>query len=253
MRRERQMDEALRTSSQHREFATQVQNVMQPYSHMLQAENTDPIRAIGALMQTAAALRTAPPMQKAALVADLIVQHGIDPAMLDDHLSARYRGRGGPADPMAPIMQMLDQRLQPVTQFMTSLQQRQQSTAQQVEQEATTALEEFMNDPQNEFVPDVAQDMADLMELAAKRGQKLSLQEAYKRATMAHPTIAEIVSRRALQSSAAQQTSAAQKARQAAASVTDSGAPSQGDPAAVSGVNMRSDIMSSIQALSERR
>jgi hypothetical protein len=253
LRRERETSNALTQSHQAREFTQQMQQVLQPYMPMISAEQATPIQAISTLLQTAATLRTAPTRTKADLVADLMIQYQIDPETLDNVLSAKLRGQPSPNDPVQQILAQVDQRLQPITQFIGTLEQQRTQAAQRIDQEASQTLDQFMKDPANEFAADVSEDMADLLELAAKRGFTLSLQDAYRRATLAHPTISKIMERRMLTGGAAQQTAAAQRARQASASVHDSGAPSQTVGEDDGKDDIRSALTASIKSLSQRR
>lgn len=253
IRRDREVGDALRSSAESRQFHQQFQQAIQPYEHMIRAEGADPISAAASLFQTAAILRTAPPLQKAALVADLVAQYGISPRDLDTALEARFRGQPAPSDPMSAIMQQLDQRLAPVNEFMTNLQRRRQESEQQLSAQASQTLDQFLNDPTNEFAEDVAGDMADLLETAAKYGQTLTLQDAYRRATLLHPTVSQVIERRSLNGGVAQQTAAARRARQASASINDSGAPSQTVDGSDEDGDVRSALMASIRQNSNRR
>jgi TolA-binding protein len=183
----------------------------------------------------------------------MILAHNIDVSMLDTIIAARLQGRPGPGpDPMSAVMQQIEQKLRPVQDFMSTIQQNRQIQEQQSQAQAEQTLEQFFADPQYEFANDVAGDMADLLEVAARRGQTLSLQDAYSRATLLHPTISKILERRRLENGAAQQTAAASRARQAAVSVSDSGAPSQsGDED--SGSDIRSALQASIRHHAGRR
>lgn len=252
IRRERETSQALSHSAQAREFTQQVQQTLEPYMQMIAAEQSTPAQAIGALFQTAATLRTAPPMHKANLIADLIMQYQIDPSMLDGALSAKLRGQPAPNDPMSHIMAQFDQRLKPLVDQLGTLKQRESQHTQAIEAQATETLTEFMENPDNEFAQDVSEDMADLLEMASKRGYTLTLQDAYRRATLAHPTISKIMERRMLKGGAAQQSAAASRARQASASITDSGAPSQTVEDTGDG-DVRSALTASIRSLASRR
>lgn len=253
-RREREISQTLAQTADMRSFANSVAKTMQPYIPMIQAAGSNPIEAIAETMKTAAFIRTAPAPQRAAAIADLIFTHGIDIPMLDQAIQARLNGgqHYQPQAQMDPVMQMLDQRLAPVQQFMNELQQRRQEQTQQVTSQAQQTLQEFMGDPANEFAQDVAEDMADLLDLAANRGQQLSLQDAYKRATLAHPTISNVLERRKTQQRATQQTAAAQRARNAAVSPSGDGAPSQSGNDE-EGDDIRSAVMASMKQLSNRR
>lgn len=252
IRRELEASRALSMSDRAREFTSQIQQTLQPYMPMIAAEGTDPVRAIGEFFKIAATLRTAAPQTKAQLVADMIVQHGIDPELLDQAYMARRGGRQSPPDQMTLLMQQFDQRLAPIQEKLNIFERREQMAAQQIEQQASQTIEQFMSDPANEFAGDVSQDMADLLELATNRGLTLTIQDAYRRATLAHPTISKIMERRMLTGGAAQQNAAALRARQASASVTDSGAPSQTVEDGADG-DLRSALTASIRDLSQRR
>lgn len=253
LRREQETARVLSQTAEARNFHQEFQRTVQPYEHMIRAEGSDAMRAVGSLLQTAAALRTAPPGQKATMVADLIMQFGIPLETLDTALQQRVSGRGGQVQhQMDPIVQMIEQRLGPVQQFMQQIQQHQQQGAQRSQQQAQQTLQEFAQDPANEFVQDVAGDMADLLELAANRGQQLSLQDAYRRATLLHPTISKIVEQRQASQGAAQQTAAARRARNAAVSLPQDGAPTQ-DGGVDSGDDIRSALAASISQHSRRQ
>jgi hypothetical protein len=214
---------------------------------MMQAENATPIQAFQNLMQTAATLRTGSAMQKAELAAAIISQHGIDVEQLDRLLSARMNGTAAPA----PQQQYRDPRLDEVLGYVNAQRQREQQQEQQVMQSLQQETEEFMNNPEMEFAWDVKDDMADILDLAAKRGQKISLQDAYSRATMLHPTISEIVQRRKLEQGAASGTEAALRAKRAAASIPNNGAPGRASEDNESD-DLRSAIAASMRVASRR-
>lgn len=252
IRREREISTTLAQTAEMRTFATTVMRTLTPFMPMIQAAGSNPIQAIGETMKTAAILRTAPPQQRAMAVADLIMEYGIDINILDQALHSRVQGRQMPQDPNSQLMQLLDQRLAPVQQFMNGLQQQRQQQHAQLENSARTTIEEFAADPANEFFEEVREDIGDLMEMAANRGVQMDLQTAYKRATLAHPTISKILERRAQQQSAQQQTAAARRAQNAAVSPSSSGAPSQNGNDEDDG-SIRSALSASIRQLSTRR
>lgn len=249
MRREREITDTLRTTAEARNFTQQFNQVVQPYAQMIQAENATPIQAFQNLMQTAAALRTGTAQQKAHLVSEIIAQHGIDVEQLDNLLSAKFSGRQAAA-PQNAMMTLIDQRLAPFQQYMQSQQQNQQQAQQREMMQLQQETSSFLNDPKFEFANDLAGDIADILELGANRGQKISLQDAYNRATMLHPTISDIIQRRKTGQSAANESEAAIRARRAAASITNNGAPSRdsGDD----GDDIRSALTASMRTLTRR-
>jgi hypothetical protein len=251
LRREREINDTLRTTAEARHFHQQFQQITAPVEQFLRAENTSPMQAFQNLMQTAVVLRTGTPQQKAALAVEIITQHGIDVEQLDSLLSARYTGKQAAPAPQNDIIALLDQKLAPFQQYL----QTQQQQAQQAQQREMQTLQEetsnFLNDPKYEFANDLADDIADILEMSANRGQKISLHDAYNRATMLHPTISEIIQRRKTGQNAANESEAALRAKRAAASITDNGAPSR-DSGNDDSDDIRSAITASMRSLTRR-
>ena len=124
---------------------------------------------------------------------------------------------------MAPVNQLMNG----VTQF----QQQQQQKTQQVTQQN---IQQFAADPANEFFADVKQDMADMFDLATKRGQKISLQDAYDKAVAINPQISGVLNKRQTAQSLTQK-------RNASSSV--SSVNTRAPVRETSGQDLRSDIM----------
>jgi hypothetical protein len=97
-------------------------------------------------------------------------------------------------------------------------QQFQQQREMQVQQQAVNEVEQFLS--QVEFGSDVREDMADVLEMAAKRGQSLTLQQAYERAVAINDNVRSALSQRQKLNGMQQQTQAAQRAKAAAVSVS---------------------------------
>ena len=76
--------------------------------------------------------------------------------------------------------------------------------------------------PATQPFADVREDMADLMEVAQRRGRELSLDAAYQQASAMHPEIAKIVAQREAAKRAARTPEATARARNAASSVRSS-------------------------------
>lgn len=253
LRRERETDQVLNESAQARRMVSEFQQITSPYEMFFRQEGVNALQATDNLMRTAAALRTSAPPQKAQLVADMIMQFGVDTNLLDQMLTARIQGGQGRQQPQYDpgLAQLLDQRLQPIQQFMTEIQQRRMEQQNMTLSQAQTELDMFLNDPANEFAQDVRQDMADLLELSARRGQTMSLQDAYSRATLAHPQIGSIMTQRRLTQAASQQSEAAKRAKNASASLPSGGAPSQGDEEE-QGDDIRSALVASVRQHASR-
>lgn len=86
--------------------------------------------------------------------------------------------------------------MQEIRQFMNYQRQQAQQQQQRGQQEVTSSVEMFSKDPANEFYNDVRMDMADLMDLAANRGQEMSLSDAYARACQMNQGISTIIGSR---------------------------------------------------------
>jgi phytoene/squalene synthetase len=128
--------------------------------------------------------------QKAQLVSNLIKQFSIDIPMLDNLLS------GQKVDPEEDkLSRMLDARLKPVTQFLSEIQGAKQQRTESLTASAQETLAEFTQ--KAEFLADVKEDVADRLEMAARRGQVMTLQEAYDWACKAHPEISKVIASRA--------------------------------------------------------
>ena len=156
-------------------------------------------------LKTAYQLRHAPPQDKASLVAGLINQYGVDIGMLDQVLT--NQASVGPGNGAAPqgdsnVTYAIQQAMAPYRQFMDSMQQNQIHSAEQVQTEIRSEITEFSQDTANEFYEDVKLEMATFLEAAAQRNQQMTLQDAYDRAILLRPDLAEVVARRKLQNEA---------------------------------------------------
>lgn len=216
-RRERETATTLQDTAEARRNVEAFARVLAPYEAMIRSENATPVQAIESLLSTAYQLRTAPPQQKAALVAGLVKQYGIDINMLDSALA----GQAPAVDPQqAALQQALDQRLAPVQQMLSQFQQAQLAQQQQLQQSAQSEVEQFLG--RAEFGADVREDMADILEIAHRRGQQMTLAEAYKKACMANDDVRKVLQQRARAKAAQSQTNAAQRARATAVQVSGS-------------------------------
>lgn len=220
-RREGELNRVLQESAEARKGYDAVMRVVQPYEAFIRAENSNPLQAIDNLMSTAARLRTGTAPEIAQMVAGIVNQFGIGRfgngfvEMLDGALA----GQTPRQDPQQlALQQVLDQRLAPMQQMFQQFQQAQQAQQERVVQQAQSEVEQFLS--RAEFGEDVREDMADLLETAHRRGQSLSLQDAYKKACMLNDNVRSVLQQRARQAGAQQQTQAAQRAKAAAVSVS---------------------------------
>ncbi len=241
-RREREMQATLQDTAEARRFSEQLQNVIRPYEMFIKAENSNPLQAIDNLMSTAAKLRTGTAPELAQLVAGMVKQFGVGRfgQTFIEQLDSALAGEVPRVDPVqSQVQQVLQQQLAPVTQFMSQFQQAQAAQQQRMQQEAVSEVQTFIE--RAEFGEDVREEMADLLEVAQRRGRELSLADAYKQACLTNPRVRAVLEQRAKTKGAQQLTGAAQRARAAAVSV--SGAPTIAGPK-----NDAVDVRSAIEA-----
>jgi len=220
-RRESEHARFIQESSEARKTTEALMKTIAPYEAFIRAENSNPIQAIDNLMSTAARLRTGTAPELAQMMAGLVNQFGTGRfgngfiEMLDSALA----GQAPKQDPQqAAIEQVLNQRLAPVQQMLTQFQQAQLAQQQQVASSAQNEVSDFLS--RAEFGEDVREDMADLMEAATRRGQTLSLADAYKKACLMNDNVRSVIAQRVRAQGAQQGTQAAQKARSAAVQVS---------------------------------
>lgn len=222
-RRETEVARTLQETAEARKTAEAVMKTIEPYQVFIKAENSNPLQAIDNLMSTAARLRTGTAPELAQLVAGIVNQFGTGRfgngfiEMLDSALA----GQTPKQDPQQLAMeQVLNQRLAPMQSMLTQFQQAQMQQQQQATQAAQSEVSTFLQ--RAEFGEDVREDMADIIESYSRRGQAISLQDAYKKACLMNDSVRSVLSQRVKAKGAQQSTQAAQKARSAAVQVSGS-------------------------------
>jgi len=223
-RREVEHARFMQETAEARRTAEAVAQVVQPYMHFIKAENSNPIQAIDNLMSTAARLRTGTGPELAGLVAGIVNQFGtgrFGPQFIEMLDSALAGQQHRAADPQtSQIEQLLNQKLAPVQGMLTQFQQAQAQAQYQAQAQAQNEVAQFLS--KAEFGEDVREDMADLLETAQRRGQNMTLQEAYEKATYMNDSVRKVMQQRQMAQGAQVHTQAAQRARAAAVSVSGS-------------------------------
>jgi hypothetical protein len=192
--REKEMSDSMANTADARQTHDYIAQLGQSYAPVLAAEGAQsPLHAIKSLFDTVASLRMGTASDKAKTMGQLITHYGIDINALDSVLAGQEPQHG----PHSEIEKMLDQRLAPVNQMMQSLGDMQQQKQQANQQQVQTEIQQFAQE--NEFLGDVRNDMADLIDMAAKQGRNLTLQEAYDRACSLNPQISSVLADRARQ------------------------------------------------------
>jgi len=208
-KREQDYSNGIQQYANNAKRAEAMDQTLRPYQQFFQV-NGGAGQTIEGLLQTGSVLQMGTPQQKAQTVANIIKQFGVDITALDGMLVGAPVSKEMQAQQQ--VQDMVNQQLQPIQQQLQQYQQREMQEQQAMQAEMGNTIQQFANDPANEFYSDVQGDMADIMDMAAARGQKLGLKEAYDKACLMHPTISQITQNRQAQA-------AVQQKRQAASSI----------------------------------
>ena len=245
LRREREIDKGLFQASGHRKVAEEYLNVINPYRNLIQAQNSTPAQAITNLMQTAAQLTMGTPNQKAQVISDIIKNYSIDVEILDQVLSGMEL-----PDTDNPILDQIDQRLKPVTDFMSEFQGAQRREDSSITQQADSDLVSFQENVKNEFFEDVREEMADIMELGARHSRVITLEQAYNQACNNNPEIKKILDHREAALRAKPSADELEKKKQAASSIE--GGPPTGTKKEKGEGTLRESVLGAIDDLENR-
>lgn len=182
-RREREFQKYVHESSTARNVYDQMGKILEPHMETFNSAQVNPLGVINELLNQGRTLWNGSPEAKAKQVAQIIADCGVDINILDQVLSSQVKAK---QDPTTNHLQDLIQReLAPIKQALgqqTSMADQQRQAREQSElAQLNTELEQFAATHPHFY--DVKDDMADLMDLAARRGQALSLEEAYSRAS----------------------------------------------------------------------
>lgn len=192
MRREKEISRTLSETAQERRVAQSFQQAVQPFLGRIQSMGIEPVQAVHELLKADYTLTTAPKAQRASFMAKLIKDYDIDVVELDRALAGQE-----PADPVqSKVDQLVQERLQPIMKFMEA---QNQSTRYQQEQTQKTLAEQIAameSDPKFSEFDAVREDMADIIEVASKRGVYLTLEQAYSRAVAMNPEVSQRVNQR---------------------------------------------------------
>lgn len=216
IRLDREVRQTLQESAEAKKSWSAFQQTVGPYEALIRAEGGEPLKAVGSLLQTAAALRTAPPAHKARLVANIIQQYGVPVETLAEVLTGQAATAPAQGATQAPaldpeaLLQQAEQRV---------FQRIQQQRAQSVEAKARADTEAFINSGEAEFLEDVRPLMANLLDAAGRSGIALTLKDAYDRACLLSPDVSKVMEQRKAAQTATVTQAATQRAQNAASSV----------------------------------
>lgn len=222
-KRELEIQRGMSRAGNIEKVATEYMDVVKPFENVIRGMNTTPRDAISNVMKTATALITGPQNVKAAVLVEMIQNYGVDLPTLDAALSEALKNPRQPINQnVAPQMDpRMMQHFQPLFALQQKLEQQELQKTETLQTEAAAAISTIADKPHYE---DLREDMADIMELAAKRGVVVTINQAYDKAAQLHPEISKIF----VQKKKANEVSAAAStlARSRRAASTVSGAPS---------------------------
>ena len=195
-------------------IAQDISQTLTPHQQLLNTMG-GPKQGISNLLNTASMFQFGTQQQKAAAAANLIQQFGVDVSTLADVLES------GPAAQQAPQQQ---QGISP-QQIDQIIEQRLMAREQQeVGMSAQQQIQQFSSNPDNKYYSDVADTMANLLDVAARQGSEMSIQEAYDQACWANPQVRSAMQIERERQQAQESQQAVSQKRMAAGSI--SGSPS---------------------------
>lgn len=224
------------TSAQARRFADEFQATVQPYTPLF---TRAPLEEVKGLLETARVLKTAPPAQRAAMVAQILRTFDVDPNLVAD----AWEGKA-PAQGQQPQGEFRDPRVDALLAKQQQLTERKQ---QELRAKAAEELAEFQaSEP--EFFEDVRPTMAALMAAAHEQGQKPTLAEVYEAACLANATVRPLYQKRQSAIAAATASPALSQGKASASLRHEPSIPAPSKPR-----SLNDDIAANYDALTRRR
>lgn len=217
-------------------FADQIQQVIQPYENTIRGLGIEPAQAVQALMQADHVLRSSPPDQKRAYLAQLAQQYGIT---LDG--SEYYPPAGGPVDPM---IYNLQNELNSVRGEIVGYKQQQEEAQNQ------TLLSEINSFAQKaEFFEDARPTMIQLLQ----SGVSATLEDAYEKAIRLNDDLFQKAQQSQQAEAEAERKAAANRAAKAAkAAAVSVKSSTPGATATTKAQDRRALLLEQFNSMSER-
>jgi hypothetical protein len=200
IRIDREVRQVMQDSAEARRTAEAVRGTLAPFEGIARANGMDVMGYAGSVLQTAAQLFQGPMPNRAALIAHLIKQAGVNPEDVNPYLSGE---KAPPAPPEQP-------RFDPREEVRRAIE----------EERAMAAAREFLANPP-EFYETVQADMIELLRIDRARGGQMTPQQAYDRACRFNEDVQSVLSKRKAAEKARTDTAATQAAKAAAVSIKD--------------------------------
>jgi hypothetical protein len=186
-----------------------VANEVAPFTEQLQSAGISPQSFIGDIFSSVRYLTSGTPQERAEVVANIVSSYGVDVRLLDGILSQRIN-----------LPPEVNRARQILAREQVQQHQQKQTVDYQNALEAEKSIAAFGADPKHEFLEQVRDLMADLIQA----GRAQNLDDAYASAIWAHPDTRKILLQREAESRAMAKNRRAAIARVASSSV--SGSPS---------------------------
>ncbi|MFI5223883.1 MAG: hypothetical protein ACHQX3_06510 [Nitrospirales bacterium] len=210
-------------------LADEVAGHIQPFMEQLSQNNVSPSSFMNDVFASVRTLSSGNPQQRAETVANIVQSYGVDLRMLDAILTHRLQ-----VGPEAFEARRLAARAQ------AQVQQHESRIEQQSAEEAQQALTAFAQDPKHEFLDEVRDLMADLIEA----DRATNLEDAYAAAVWAHPDTRKILLERQAQERVQNKSARAAAARRASSAIH--GTPTNG--AAGAQLNPNASLRDTLEA-----
>lgn len=192
-KRESDIQAGMSQAGRIKQIAEEYHQVIMPFENIIKSMNSTPREAITNVMQTATALIVGTQEQKCAVITEMVQRYGVDLPQLDKMLTAAMQNPQKLAYIAGnPTPQPLDPRLQPLFAMEERLRNEDSQRQTQLQAEAAEFVKTVENEP---YFDDVRQDMADIMEISAKRGYVMTIKEAYEKACQLHPEVSKLIAK----------------------------------------------------------
>lgn len=202
-KREEDMFQGLEGYKQDASWGKAFKGVIDPYAAIMQQHNIDPVVQVKSLMNAHYMLATGNPQAKADMLSRLLNDYKIDPALV------RIDGGTGDQPAVDPQVRALSEE---VKALKSSEQQRQTERERDIRADLNVKIDRFFSDPKNIYLPDLANDLAGLIE----KGTATDIEDAYNKAIWLNPvTRAKEMQRQAAEAEAARAADVAKKAEDA--------------------------------------
>lgn len=219
-KRELEIQQGMSRAGNIQRVAEEYAGVVKPFENIFHSMGVTPRQAIHEVMTTAAGMIVGTQQQKADIMAEMFSRYGVDIGMLDEAITRRIK------NPQQPQQQQPQHQAPPAwaAPLIDMQRQFQANMAQRETQQREAASAEIQAMESKPYFGDIKEDIADVMEIAGRRGVVLSLEQAYQKAIQLNPQVSKLVQGRQSTTTASEAGRTLASARRRASTVR--GAPS---------------------------